>query len=95
MKLFSCIAVALLASLSAFAAEEEKVKPRVELEVLASEYNLRAGDKLQNFGWRFLGATDKYCVYRSGVNKHLINADRFEKERCPDVLVAVKKKKAN
>lgn len=95
MKSLIFIVVVLLFSLSALSAEqEEESKQAKEFEVVASEYNLRVGEKLHNFGWRFLGSADKYCIYRSGLSKHLINADRFEQERCPDVLVAVKKIKA-
>ena len=79
-------------SFAAVAEQEQKQEqtPNV-VEVKASDYNIRVGEELRNFGWQILSHGTKFCDYRGAGTKHLIRADLFEKRRCPDKLIGVKK----
>lgn len=87
-------------SFAAVAEQEQKQEQKQEqahekipkaVEVKASDYNIRVGEELRNFGWKILNHGTKFCDYRGAGTKHLIRADLFENRRCPDKLIGVKK----
>jgi len=90
--LVSIIIVGLLSFACLAESESEPVKKVDIYEVKASNFNIRVGEKLKRFGWRISNNGDKYCEYQSGLARHYINSDLFEKNKCPKEIVGVKKR---
>ena len=91
MKKYIGLILAIMLPAMSFA---EEAKPLHILEIKASDYNIRVGEKLRSFGWRILNHGTKYCDFRGMGVKHLVTADLFEQRQCPDVLIGVSNAKA-